>query len=564
MNKNFWIKQRVFLLSICTMPLLHAMQDRPQMTDPEAVATCAGYESAVMTVAFSPDGSLLASGSSDRTVRVWPVTADGSLDPMRQPTVLQGHREQVLSVAFNPQGNLLASGSGDKTIRLWMVENGSVRSDRSIILEGHRDCVTSIAFNATATLLASGSQDSTVRVWRLAHDQYAIESLELPVPGNGRRWVCSVAFNPQGTLLVAGLCNGDITVWHISNGNIDQQPTVFRHSFGQSDPIGSVAFNARGDLLAASSEDFMHVWHIDENLHITRDTEWYAPGTAYAAVFDPQGVLLVYTAGPGLCGVRVDQGPINYSEDHFFDQRRHDHQITSPAFNHAGTLLATASIDTTVKIWRMNPRQAAINQASAPQPMRQSAEVVLQQEELFRFLSELGTVAPHANSWIARIRRCVQDGFQERLRQLMNSAPNLDVGYFAPGVLRSRLDQLIAPFLANNETETRQEPACATTNTQPAPGETARSEVSSFQPVEGFDSHGAQTSDNAQEPQECFICMQAASQELGPLNAIPCNNNAKKHDGLVHAQCWDQWVINYHTCPVCRGTAKLYDEYKER
>ncbi|PKN03824.1 hypothetical protein CVU75_00185 [Candidatus Dependentiae bacterium HGW-Dependentiae-1] len=552
MKRNFWIKQGALILGMLAIPLLHAMQNRPHITDQNAVVTFRGHESVAMSVAFSPDGSLLASGESDRTVCVWPVTADGAFDhPMRQPAVLRGHCEQVWSVAFNPQGTLLASGSGDKTIRLWHVENGIVQQNNVDVLFGHTGRVTSVAFNATGRLLASGSQDGTVRVWRFDNGRVLSESIELLTPGMVR----SVTFNPQGTLLVAGLYNGTVLVWNIRDSRIQQESTSYRHSFGQSDPIESVTFNAQGDLLAACSEEFMHVWHIDQRSQLTIETEWYAPGADYAAVFDPQGVLLVYATGPGLCGVRVDQGPVNYSEDHFFDQQRHDNLITSLAFNREGTLLATASIDNTVKIWRMNPRQ--------PAPVRQPVRSVSAEEEreLLGFLSELESVAPYARSWIGNIRRCAQDGFQERLRQLMDNAPDLDVEYFAPGVLRSRLDQLMEPFFVNNEQQTRQEPVRATTSTQPAPTQTARPEVSLFQPVEGFDSHGAQASDDAQA-QECFICMQAASQENGPLGEIPCSNYTIKHDGLVHAQCWDRWVINHHTCPVCRGEAKLYDVYK--
>ncbi|MDZ4153351.1 WD40 repeat domain-containing protein, partial [Methylicorpusculum sp.] len=87
MKRNFWIKQGALILGMLAMPLLHAMQNRPHITDQNAVVTFRGHESVAMSVAFSPDGSLLASGESDRTVCVWPVTADGTFDSMRQPAV---------------------------------------------------------------------------------------------------------------------------------------------------------------------------------------------------------------------------------------------------------------------------------------------------------------------------------------------------------------------------------------------------------------------------------------------------------------------------------------------
>jgi len=75
-----------------------------------------GHEDAVLSVSFSPDGRLLASGSNDNTIRLWRVS-DGECI-----AILRGHEGSVYSVSFSPDGRLLASGSYDKTIRLWSLE----------------------------------------------------------------------------------------------------------------------------------------------------------------------------------------------------------------------------------------------------------------------------------------------------------------------------------------------------------------------------------------------------------------------------------------------------------
>jgi WD40 repeat protein len=114
----------------------------------------------VWSVAFSPDGRLLASGSEDHTIKLWEV-ASGSL-----VRTLSGHTDHVFSVAFSPDGRLLASGAAwpDNTIKLWEVATGSfVRT-----LTGHTNSVYSVAFSPDGRLLASGSEDKTIRLWDIS------------------------------------------------------------------------------------------------------------------------------------------------------------------------------------------------------------------------------------------------------------------------------------------------------------------------------------------------------------------------------------------------------------
>src|SRR5438067_777201 len=99
-------------------------------------ATLKGHTEAVTSVAYSPDGKTLASGSGDKTIRLWDVQWG------KERATLKGHRDYVPSVSFSPHGKTLASGSLDKLIKLWDVQTG----EEQATLKGHTKAVTSVAF----------------------------------------------------------------------------------------------------------------------------------------------------------------------------------------------------------------------------------------------------------------------------------------------------------------------------------------------------------------------------------------------------------------------------------
>jgi WD40 repeat protein len=117
--------------------------------------TLTGHSGPVKSVAFSPDGKTLASGSADKTVKLWQFTNGKVLH------TLTGHSGPVLSVAFSPEGQALASGSYDKTIKLWNLKTGELMTN----FAEHSKPVWSVAFSSQDTVLASGSADETIKLW---------------------------------------------------------------------------------------------------------------------------------------------------------------------------------------------------------------------------------------------------------------------------------------------------------------------------------------------------------------------------------------------------------------
>jgi WD40 repeat protein len=195
----------------------------------------------IWAVAFSPDGTLLA-GVGGRRIRLWDTRTG------RHTATFSGHA--AISVAFSPNGALLASGCRDKTIRLWDVETG-----RNIAtLAGHTGVVHSVAFSPDEAILASGG-DGTVRLWDLetARNTTTFNSIT-----DNRLFhsVNSITFSPDGAILASG---GDKTVrlWDVQTGRNIATLT------GHTDTVQSVAFSPEGSLLASGSKDkAIRLWKV--------------------------------------------------------------------------------------------------------------------------------------------------------------------------------------------------------------------------------------------------------------------------------------------------------------
>jgi len=338
----------VLLLAGWTTSLALAEQPLVQKSSaPEPLQTLTGHDGAVRSVAFSADGKTLASGSFDKTAKVWDVATGQKL------ATLRGHGDAhvgganpmpgINSVTFAADGKILATGGLDGTVKLWDV--AAKKELRT--LTGHSNRVLSISMAPDGKTLASGSEDRSLRIWEIATGN--LKSTLLGHVGA----IEAVAFDADGTTLVSGATDGTIKLWDAAEG---REITTLR----MGNDVVSVALSRdRKSLAAGQGSGAVTLWYLGEKAE--RRVLGGHRAAVYSAAFSPDSKTLATASLDGtvrLWDVATSRRLASLDA--------HEKGAWTLAFSPDGKLLATGGEDRAVKLWDVAKVKEAATGAAAP------------------------------------------------------------------------------------------------------------------------------------------------------------------------------------------------------
>jgi uncharacterized delta-60 repeat protein len=309
---------------------------------PALVRILRGHQAAVSSVAVSPDGRRIVSGSQDNTVAVWDLET-GTLIHR-----LTGHRAAVSSVAVSPDGRRIVSGSQSNTVAVWDLETGTPIH----WLSAHQAGVNSVAVSPDGRLIVSGSADRIVAVWDLE------TGIQLYCLTGHQDAVRSVAVSPDGRRIVSGSFDRTVVVWDLETG------TQFHRLTGHQNAVWSVAVSPDGRCIVSGSEDnTVAVWDLETGILIHRLTGHQSWVNSVAVSLDGRRIVsgsfdrtvLVWDLETGTLNHRL---------------AGHQDWVWSVAVSPDGRRIVSGSEDNTVAVWdletgtpmrRLTGHQAAVN-----------------------------------------------------------------------------------------------------------------------------------------------------------------------------------------------------------
>jgi WD40 repeat protein len=269
----------------------------------------------VSSVAFSPDGKSILTGSADYTACLWSLNGKALQG-------FKGHSYEVLSVTFSPDNSTILTGSRDRTARLWDLEGNMIQE-----FNGHSGWIHSVAFSPDGKSILTGSVDKTARMWDLEGN--VIQEFK-----GHTKWINSVAFSPDGKTILTGAMDDTARLWDLKGNTIQE-------FIGHSKRIHSVAFSPDGKtILTGSADRTARLWDLEGN---TIQEFIGHSGIVYSIAFSPDGKTILTGSWDKTARLWDLEG------NTIQEFTGHSNVILSVVFSSDGQYLLTGSADMTVR-----------------------------------------------------------------------------------------------------------------------------------------------------------------------------------------------------------------------
>ncbi|MBD2561570.1 MULTISPECIES: WD40 domain-containing protein [Nostoc] len=316
--------------------------------DGQEIATLKGHQGAVKSVKFSPDGYILASGSEDGSIILW--QRDPKDASWRIYKTFQAHTASVWGIAFSRDGQTIASASWDTKVKVWQRDGQLLRTFQNYT-KGFRE----VAFSPDGQTIAAGSFDGTVKLWRRDTSGWQNAKTLQPLQGH-TSWVLGVAFSPDGKIIVSVSEDTTVKLWQrdSTHGSYRLYKTLKGHSAG----VSGVAFSPNGQTIASASLDkTIKLWDIDG---IEQRTFRGHSASVWGATFSPDGSFIASAGAENF--VRLWQSENSFQKSIV----AHKGGIWSIAIASDSSTIATASHENTVKFWSLQGKlQKTLTQKSS-------------------------------------------------------------------------------------------------------------------------------------------------------------------------------------------------------
>ena len=316
--------------------------------------TLSGHSDDVYSVAFSPDGSKLASGSLDNDIKIWDGTA--AANTSTPIATLSGHSNGVRTVAYHPSGTKIASGSDDTTIKIWDATVTANTSTPIATISAHSALIHSVAFSPNGSKIASASKDYIIKIWDASKLDDTTPTAPLITALGNFDEASSVVFYPTGSKLASASFENTIKIWDTSRLDDTTNPTA-RHIAtlsGHTDNVYAINISPNGSRLASASYDRdVKIWNatVTANTSTPFATLRRDPTDVLSVAFNPSSTRLASGGWDNTIKISDANATANTSPT-IATLSGHTNSVQSLSYNVDGSRLASGSSDNTIKIWR--------------------------------------------------------------------------------------------------------------------------------------------------------------------------------------------------------------------